>query len=283
MKERVIIFGATDTGKIIYKKIKEEVEVIAFVDEDKRKWGEEIDSIKIYSPDIIQQMDYDMLYIGVLNYYFDVLEVIKKMDVPTRKINANYVQSLIYPRIECMKNVKRLLDEVGITEGAVAELGVFRGDFAKEINKVFCNNKLYLFDTFEGFAEEDYLVELKKGYANQNRAGHFGNTTVQLVMDKMTYPEKCCICKGLFPESAKNVEDRFLFVNLDADLYAPTLAGLEFFYPRMVQGGVIFVHDYFSEVFSGAKGAVKEFCTKENISYLPIGDTLSIAIRKTGR
>ena len=99
-------------------------------------------------------------------------------------------------------------------------------------------------------------------------------------MDKMKYPENCCICKGFFPESAKGVEDTFLFVNLDADLYAPTLAGLEFFYPRMVKGGIILVHDYFSKAFFGAKDAVREFCKKENIPYLPIGDTLSIAIRK---
>ena len=134
------------------------------------------------------------------------------------------------------EDIKELLDEDGITKGAVAELGVFRGDFAKEINKVFCNNKLYLFDTFEGFAESDCDIELEKEYAQKKRTGYFANTTEQLVLDKMKYPEQCCICKGFFPESAKGVEDEFLFVNLDADLYAPTSAGLEYFYPRMVRG-----------------------------------------------
>jgi O-methyltransferase len=31
---------------------------------------------------------------------------------------------------------------------------------------------------------------------------------------------------------------------LDADLFAPTLAGLTFFYQRVTPGGYIFIHDF---------------------------------------
>jgi O-methyltransferase len=44
-------------------------------------------------------------------------------------------------------------------KGNVAELGVFRGDFAKHINVAFPDRKLYLFDTFDGFNEKDILAE----------------------------------------------------------------------------------------------------------------------------
>jgi O-methyltransferase len=33
-------------------------------------------------------------------------------------------------------------------------------------------------------------------------------------------------------------------VLLDADLFAPIKAGLELFWPRLVPGGLILVHDY---------------------------------------
>lgn len=46
-------------------------------------------------------------------------------------------------------------------KGNVAELGVFRGDFAKFINLSFPDRKLYLFDTFEGFDEKDIFIEYK--------------------------------------------------------------------------------------------------------------------------
>jgi O-methyltransferase len=44
----------------------------------------------------------------------------------------------------------------------------------------------------------------------------------------------------------------FAFVSLDFDKYEPTLAGLEFFYPRVAPGGFVFVHDYTSQESSWA-------------------------------
>jgi len=49
--------------------------------------------------------------------------------------------------------------------GSVAELGVYRGDFAKNINKAFLDRELYLFDTFEGFDERDIETEQLKQYS----------------------------------------------------------------------------------------------------------------------
>ena len=90
---------------------------------------------------------------------------------------------------------------------------------------------------------------------------------------------KCIIKKGFFPESAKNINEKFCFVNLDMDLYNPTLMGLEWFGNRMIKGGCILVHDYFSETFMGVRQAVNEYLENhKNIYYLPIGDGISIAL-----
>lgn len=43
--------------------------------------------------------------------------------------------------------------------GAVAEFGVFKGDFATLINRSFPDRKLYLYDSFEGFKENELLSE----------------------------------------------------------------------------------------------------------------------------
>lgn len=40
-------------------------------------------------------------------------------------------------------------------EWSVAELGVFTREFEKYINKFFYDRKLYLFDTYEGFPDEN--------------------------------------------------------------------------------------------------------------------------------
>ena len=68
------------------------------------------------------------------------------------------------------------------------------------------------------------------------------------------------IYKGLFPKENSNKikEKKFSFVHLDVDLYQGTKDSLEFFYPRMIPGGAILIHDYhhFSD---GVKNAVDNF------------------------
>ena len=155
--------------------------------------------------------------------------------------------------------------ERGDLKGAIAELGVYRGDFAQQMKAHFPNKTFYLLDTFEGFAREDLNDSEKMGSAVG--AKHFANTSVDLVLSKMPHPENCKVVAGFFPDTAAQITERdFLLVNLDCDLYAPILAGLEFFYPRMVTGGVILVHEYFSTGYLGVQKAVNEFF--EKIIYL---------------
>jgi O-methyltransferase len=62
--------------------------------------------------------------------------------------------------------------------------------------------------------------------------------------------------KGLFPaETGSRVANlRFSFVNLDVDIYESTRDSLEFFYPRMLPGGILVSHDY-----AQAEGVRKAF------------------------
>ena len=103
-------------------------------------------------------------------------------------------------------------------------------------------------------------------------------------MGKMSHKENVIIKKGYFPQSVigdKNLENEsFCFVSLDADLYKPILEGLKFFYPKMVKGGVIVIDDYYSQLYSGVKKAVDEFCEEYGINILPIGDELSVSLQK---
>lgn len=138
-----------------------------------------------------------------------------------------------------------------------------------------------MFDTFEGFDERDVKWEEKNGYSDAV-VGHLHLTSESLVLKNMRYPEMCVIKKGYFPESARGIEEKFCYVNLDMDLYKPTLEGLRFFYPLMVPGGIITIHDYFSAGYEGVNMALREFIeeTEDRIVPFPIGDHVSIAIQK---
>ncbi len=150
----------------------------------------------------------------------------------------------------------------------MAELGAYKGEFAKRLNQLFSDRKLYLFDTFEGFRQNDISAEKQNHFSSGEQ--DFSDTSVELVLGKMKYPQNCIVKKGYFPESAADMDNRFCFVSLDADLYKPLLSGLQFFYPRLENKGYIFVHHFNNDLNKIARQAVIEFYSLTNISYMPI-------------
>ena len=162
-------------------------------------------------------------------------------------------------------------------KGNAAELGVFRGDFAKYINMAFPDKKLYLFDTFEGFNEKDTAIEEQGNYSKNIH--DFSDTNIELVLGKMENKENCIIKKGYFPETAHGLEDTFAFVSIDVDLYEPIYNGLAYFYPRLECGGYIFIHDYNDgQKYTGVKEAVKKYCSENRIAYFPLSDNQGSAV-----
>lgn len=121
--------------------------------------------------------------------------------------------------------------------GACAELGVFQGDFACEISKLLPERKIYLYDTFEGFATQDLTTEQARKFSLADEC--FANTDVALVRAKMPHINQCVFRKGIFPQSAQqDGQERFCLVSLDADLYEPLYAGLKFFTSGCLRGDI---------------------------------------------
>lgn len=195
--------------------------------------------------------------------------------LPYKKRNHPLPVNFDYVRHETLGLCFEELKANGI-KGNLAELGVYQGDFAKKINLLFPDRKLYLFDTFEGFDKKDIQSELSNQFSTGEQ--DFSDTSVNLVLDKMKYPNNCIVKKGFFPETANGIEDSFCFVSLDTDLYDPILNGLNFFYPRLEKGGYIFIHDFNNEEYKGAREAVLKFCKENNIGYIPIPDIGGSAI-----
>ena len=189
-----------------------------------------------------------------------------------RVIDKNYFD---YIRLATIELVSYEINKRAL-KGNVAELGVYKGKFARYINEYFPERTLYLFDTFAGFDNRDIATENKRNFSSGSQ--DFSDTSVDAVLNRMPYPENCIPVKGFFPESAKGIDDTFVFVSLDADLYEPLYSGLQFFYPRLVKGGYIFVHDFNNDHYQGARKAVEQFCGEQNISFIPIPDSGGSAI-----
>lgn len=80
--------------------------------------------------------------------------------------------------------------------------------------------------------------------------------------------------KGWIPERFADVAQRkFCFVHVDVDLFQPTRDSLEFFYPRMVRGGIILCDDYGFTSCPGAQTAFDTYLADkpEKVVNLPTG------------
>ncbi|QEC41425.1 TylF/MycF/NovP-related O-methyltransferase [Pseudobacter ginsenosidimutans] len=73
-------------------------------------------------------------------------------------------------------------------QGNVAELGVYKGKFARYINQYFSDRTLYLFDTFEGFHASDVKKEKKEGFSSGEQ--NFSDTSVEAVLKQMPSPNQ---------------------------------------------------------------------------------------------
>lgn len=163
--------------------------------------------------------------------------------------------------------------------GALAELGTYRGDFAWQMNERFPSRTLYLFDTFTGFDARDVSDEQRVS-ATSARSRDFSGTSAEDVLARMPYDQSVVIRKGYFPETTEGLDDEcFALVSIDVDLYAPTLSGLEFFWPRMSPGGAILLHDYNSLQFDGVRKAVHAFEAEHGpLPLLPLSDLHGTAV-----
>lgn len=253
------------------------------MDSNKNKHGLVFDGVRILGDvTYLKDKEYDKVIIGALSID-DIKQFLITHGVPEDKIVSEYVRTYTEAREFFVKEYSDLLREYCDADYCVAEGGVYKGYFSKIINESFPDKTLYLFDTFEGFNAKDIEIEKSKQYSQAEIYTHFKETNEKMVLDRLPYKENVVVCKGFFPGTTKDIPDKkFGFVNLDFDLYAPTLEGLRYFYPRMVDGGVILIHDYYSSSFNGIKQAVLDYMSEEStqLNVRPIGDHMSIAVYK---
>ena len=162
--------------------------------------------------------------------------------LPERDLENDYV------RLATLELLCRRLADV---PGAAAELGVYRGFFARCINLLLPERRLYLFDSFAGFAEE---AQASEAFQAAHR-----NTAADRVLAMMPHPERVTVKPGFFPESLQGLEDRFCLVSLDVDFYQTTLDGLRYFWPRLETGGYLLLHDWGSPKLPGVAAALADF------------------------
>lgn len=176
-----------------------------------------------------------------------------------------------FDRKYTLNQLLRLVDHI---DGDVAECGTYKGASAYLMCTALAGTTalVHLFDSFEGLAAPlpaDGAYWQKGGLA----------TSEDSLRQTLQGLENYRVYKGWIPDRFAEVADRtFRFIHIDVDLYEPTLASLQFFYPRLAPGGIILLDDHGFKSCPGAKLAADEFFAgkPERIALLPSGQAMTI-------
>lgn len=148
------------------------------------------------------------------------------------------------------------------------ECGVFKGSslvacakYAQESGIPF---KMIGLDTFNGLpplSEQDkFFAPADATYRNKTLFTETSLASVQERVDREQLTKFVELREGLFGQSLPLLqEQKYHFVNIDCDLFEPHIECLEYFYPRMLQGGIIFFDDFNSINYPMAGKAIDHF------------------------
>lgn len=146
--------------------------------------------------------------------------------------------------------------------GDTVECGVFRGKSSYFICDAYRENPGHVhhaFDSFEGVSQptgEDSVSDPRL------RPWAKGDYSAPLDAAQKTLAgfDSVRFYKGWIPDRFHEVAQRsFSLVHIDVDLYGPTRDSLEFFYPRLVAGGVLICDDYGATGCPGARKACDKY------------------------
>lgn len=288
---KIVVFGAGEYGRRFIESSTEGMEVVAVADNNPKLIGGGVLGHRIVNPSEIAGLDYDRVVIAIdvdagpmwVKVYQEIYAQLIEMGVPDQSIALQSLGILPNtPRITFFRHLADLMKEHNV-HGAVAECGVYRGWSAHYINHYFSERKMYLFDTFQGFDERDIEQERQPNahkWLDQNRAYEYyqmGNREISV--RRCYFRENLIVREGFVPDTFEGLEkESFAFISLDMDLYKPQYEALKFFGPRMSEGGVICLHDYYNKKLPGTKQAIDEYAKEKAFTSLPIGDGFSMAL-----
>lgn len=177
--------------------------------------------------------------------------------------------------------------------GDIVECGVFKGASLcrwVKLRALLENNgsrRIVAFDTFAEFPEADFADD-------RNRRSDFiaaaGNTSIALkdlealLRGHGVYENIDLVAGDIAKTVPAYIENRpemkIALLNIDVDLQAPTRTCLQYFYPRLVRGGIAILDDY--GAFAGANHAIDEFFAESNvrIQKLPFSSNVAFVVKE---
>jgi hypothetical protein len=168
--------------------------------------------------------------------------------------------------------LRELLKLTRTLEGDTAECGTWKGGSSWLICKGVSGSakRHHAFDSFLGLSRP----EPRDG--SHFKAGELAVAEAEFRARLADFPN-LRVYPGWIPSRFAEIAHlKFSFVHVDVDLYQPTHDSVEFFYPRLVPGGMLLLDDYGFAICPGAREAVDAYFVgkPEPVLEIPTGQGL---------
>jgi len=173
-------------------------------------------------------------------------------------------------------------------DGDFVECGVWRGGVSRIVIDYVgfekLSKKFYLLDTFEGLdidlLNSDESVSKAKTWNKALYDPSVKENRFESVRETFAQFPNVELIKGRIPESLSNVKsEQIAYLSIDMNNAAPEIAAAEFFWPKMVSGGVIVHDDYaYGQEYAAQRIAFDKFAAERGVAVLnmPTGQGLII-------
>jgi Macrocin-O-methyltransferase (TylF) len=158
--------------------------------------------------------------------------------------------------------------------GSIVECGTWKGGMiGGMVNILGKNKRYYLFDSFEGLPEVKEIdgIAAKLWQSDETGASYFDNCTADeeearkaMQLSGATYFE---ITKGWFNDTLRSFSppNGISILRLDADWYDSTMECLVNLFPKVAEGGIVILDDYYT--WEGCSKALHDYLSTNKLPY----------------
>jgi O-methyltransferase len=171
-----------------------------------------------------------------------------------------------------------LADKVKHLKGDFVECGVNTGAYSRAIIDYIDFNSLnktfYLLDTYQGLVPEQITEEEHKAGVGEY-LNNYVNVYEQVV--ETFKPFNARIIKGAVPATLNQCDTKTIaYLSIDMNVVEPEIAAAQFFWDKLVSGGVMILDDYGFPSHLAQKKAFDNFAEEKKVSilYIPTGQAI---------
>jgi len=197
-------------------------------------------------------------------------------------MNKKNLDKLLYRHWYVAYCAKHALEFAETNEYNFVECGTANGVTAYYALKEISNKlekskfKMHLYDSWDAMREKELLE------TEINHVGNYSELDINIAKNNLEeFNENLIYHVGYIPKSLdiEKSPKTIVYMHIDLNSTKPTLSALEFFFPKVVKGGIILFDDYGQEEYRDTKKIVDEFFSDKSGLLLKLPTSQAIYFR----